>query len=147
MTVYDIETEPIAINGITVVPIPMMHGRLPTTGFRIGNFAYLTDTNLIPESSFELLQGVELAVIDGLTPTPHETHFSFSQAVDALTKFRPKRAWLTHLTDATGHEEVEVLVHEAQANFPELAQSQIGAAYDGFQIEIDVTFPNLNVSS
>jgi phosphoribosyl 1,2-cyclic phosphate phosphodiesterase len=138
MSVNEIETEPIVINGITVVPIPMMHGKLPTTGFRIGNFAYLTDANFIPESSFELLQGLNLVVIDGLTQDPHPTHFSFVEAVDALTKFRPERAWLTHLSHELTHEQAKELVEEMRAERPELADSQVQIAYDWLQIQIDV---------
>lgn len=139
ITIYEIDTEPIIINGITVVPIPMMHGKLPTTGFRMGNFAYLTDTNLIPESSFALLQGVELAVIDGLTQRPPPTHFSFEDAVNALTKFRPRKAWLTHLAHEATHENAERLVSKMQRERSQLRDTQVGIAYDGLQIEIDVT--------
>jgi phosphoribosyl 1,2-cyclic phosphate phosphodiesterase len=90
----------IRINDIEVIPIPMLHGRLPTTGYRVGKFAYLTDTNEIPDESFDLLQGVEAVVIDGLQSEPSSTHFSFGEALAALTRFRPRRAWITHICHA-----------------------------------------------
>jgi hypothetical protein len=60
------------------------------------------------------------------------------EAVDALTKFRPERAWLTHLSHESTHEQAKELVEEMRAERPELANSQVEIAYDWLQIQIDV---------
>ena len=52
--------------GVEVLPIPVMHGVLPILGYRVGNVAYVTDTNAIPEHSYEMLQGLDVLVLDAL---------------------------------------------------------------------------------
>ena len=59
---------------------PLLHGRLPILGFRVGSFAYLTDCNRIPDESWPLLDGVRTLVLDALRHRPHSTHFSVDQA-------------------------------------------------------------------
>ena len=49
-----------------ITPVPMLHGKLETFGYRIGKFAYLTDCSYIPKSSYKLIEGVDVAVIDAL---------------------------------------------------------------------------------
>src|SRR5712691_1908695 len=62
--------------GIRIVPIPVQHGDWTILGYRIGPFAYITDTNGIPDATVELLRGVDTLALDGLRPSPpHPTHF------------------------------------------------------------------------
>lgn len=88
---------PFTVAGIEVFPVPLTHGSIPILGWRIGDTAYLTDCNAIPESSYEMLSGVRNVVIDALRARPHTTHFSFSQALDAIRRIDPERAWFTHI--------------------------------------------------
>ena len=87
-----------SVSGIEFVPINLFHGIMPVTGYRFGNFAYLTDTNNIPQSEFSKLGGLETVIIDGLRFSHHPTHFSIAEAIDAAREFSPKRIILTHLT-------------------------------------------------
>ena len=96
-TGHIIGTEPFNVGPISVTPIPLRHGKGMSTGYRFGNFAYLTDTNGIPEESFELLQGVELVVLDAMSQWKPPTHFSISQAMKAVARIKPKRVWFVHL--------------------------------------------------
>ncbi len=92
----------VAIGGIEVLPIPLLHGVLPVLGWRFGRFAYLTDCSAIPNASLPLLAGVEIVVLDGLRLRPHPTHFSVDEAIAAARAIGAREAWLTHLThDAT----------------------------------------------
>ena len=59
-----------------IVPVPIFHGQRGILGLRLGAFAYLTDCNRIPESSWPLLESLDLLVIDALRDRPHPTHFS-----------------------------------------------------------------------
>lgn len=94
--------------GIEITPIPVTHGEWTILGFRIGRFAYITDTNGIPDSSMELLRGVEVLALDGLRPAPrHPTHFVIDEAVECATRIAARETWLIHLTHEVDHDEVE----------------------------------------
>ena len=62
---------PFQLFGRTIVPVPLMHGKERILGYRIGNFAYLTDCSGVPDESLDLLGGLEILVIDGLRFRPH----------------------------------------------------------------------------
>ena len=111
--------------GVRVTPVPLRHGRIEATGWRIGGAAYLTDCNGIPPRSLELLGDLDLLVIDGLRPRPHPTHFSIPEAVEVARELRPKLTLLTHLT------------HEVERDVvgPELPPG-VELAYDGQVIDL-----------
>ncbi|MBW1807794.1 MAG: GPMC system MBL fold metallohydrolase [Deltaproteobacteria bacterium] len=92
--------------GQTVTPVPLWHGSLSVLGYRLGDFAYLTDVSRIPDASWELLGGLELVILDALRPRPHKTHFSIDQALQVVERIKPKRAVLTHLSHMIEHEKV-----------------------------------------
>ncbi len=116
---------PLAIGNLEIVPIPLLHGVLNVYGFRIGNFAYCTDTNHIPESSKVLLEGVEVLVLDALRYHKHPTHFSIEEAINAANEFNPRITYLTHIAHQVKHSDAETLLPD-----------NIRLAYDGLQIII-----------
>ena len=95
---YHAVTVPFFIKGIEVIPLPIWHGSELITGYRIGSMAYVCDCSGIPETTYPLLEGVEVLVIDALRWCPHSTHFCISQAEEAIERIKPKHAWLTHLS-------------------------------------------------
>lgn len=95
--------QPFEFQGLTVVPVPLLHGRGRAFGYRIGDFAYLTDCNGLPDGTWELLQGVDTLVIDALRFRPHTTHYNIPQALAVLTRLTPRRALLTHLSHDVDH--------------------------------------------
>jgi phosphoribosyl 1,2-cyclic phosphate phosphodiesterase len=102
--VIDIDvTGPFALNGVRVVPVPLWHGTMPVLGYRLGSFAYLTDCSAIPDDSWPLLDGVETLVLGALRDEPHPTHFTVAQAVEAIARAAPRRAYLTHMNHDLGH--------------------------------------------
>lgn len=102
------DSSPIDIKGHLFTPVPLEHSSSATSfGYRVNNFAYLTDCSAIPHDSFPLLKGIETVVIDGLRWRPHPTHFSIEGAVDALKPLSPKNIYLTHLTHDIMHAEDE----------------------------------------
>ena len=112
-------------DGIEIVPIPVIHGDWTILGFRIGNFAYITDTNGVPDSSIALLAGVKVLALDGLRPAPkHPTHFVIDQAVECAQQIGAEETWLIHLPHEVDHDEVE-------ASLP----PGIRLAYDGLVLE------------
>jgi len=96
---------PFTVSGIEVIPVPLLHGSLPVLGYRVGGFAYLTDTNKIPDESWDLLWDLELLVLDALRPRPHATHFSLGQAVEAAERLQARRTVFTHISHMLDHEE------------------------------------------
>ncbi|MDR0981685.1 MAG: MBL fold metallo-hydrolase [Culturomica sp.] len=114
------------IDEIEIIPIPVMHHKMPVLGFRVANFAYITDANFIPDSSMEKLEGVEYMVINALRKEEHISHFTLSQALEILDKLKVKKGWLTHIGHQMG------LTQEFSKGLP----LNISAAYDTMQIEL-----------
>ena len=111
--------------GIDIVPIPVQHGEWTIFGYRIGPFAYITDTNGIPDASLELLKGVDTLALDGLRPErKHPTHFIIGEAIEASRRVGARTTYLMHLTH-----DVEHARHDAS-----LPQG-VHLAYDGLRLE------------
>jgi len=97
--------EPFALLDRTFVPVPVWHGEMEVFGYRIGRFAYVTDCSRIPETSFELLAGVEILILDALRHRPHPTHFSVEQATAAARRIGARRTIFTHMTHEVDHDD------------------------------------------
>ncbi len=94
-----IDTSPFQVLGAQIRPLRMDHGpRFQVLGFRIGNVAYCTDTNHIPDEGFEVLAGVEYLIVGALRHQPHPTHFNVEQALEAIARVGPRMAYLTHIS-------------------------------------------------
>lgn len=87
-----------SIGDIFIEPILLYHGRLETLGFRIGSFAFCTDTNNIPSDSLEKLTGLDILVLDALRHTAHSTHFNIEQALSNVNILKPNKTFLIHMT-------------------------------------------------
>lgn len=94
---------PFRVLGQDVLPIRLEHGRFRVLGFRIGNMAYCTDVNRIPDESWPLLEGLDTLVLDALRYEPHPTHFNLEEALAVVERLRPGRTWLTHLSHGFDH--------------------------------------------
>lgn len=121
-----INDDPFVINGSEFIPIELFHGSLQVYGFRIGNFAYCTDTNFIPKESLEKLRDLEVLVIDALRHEKHPTHFSLEEALATIADLKPQQSFLTHISHHLKHHETELILPEG-----------VNVAYDGMKIEID----------
>jgi phosphoribosyl 1,2-cyclic phosphate phosphodiesterase len=118
-------TGPFSHDGIDVIPIPVRHGDWTILGYRIGPFAYITDTNGIPDESLALLEGVDTLALDGLRPSrAHPTHFTIEEAVEAAQRVGARLTYIIHLAHEVDHETVE-------ATLPE----NIRLAWDGLELE------------
>jgi len=116
---------PFNVEGVSVTPIRVMHGRLPILGYRIGNIAYLTDVKTIPEEEYEKLSGLDFLIIDALRKdNRHHTHAGLDEALLHIERIRPKQAFLTHMSHKIGLHSV------IEADLP----SNVHFAYDGLQV-------------
>lgn len=119
-------TEPFTHDGIEIIPLPVTHGDWTILGFRVGPFAYITDTNGIPDETLRLLEGVEELALDGLRPAPHHpTHFTIGESVEVAKKIGARRTWIIHLAHEVDHATVE-------ATLP----PDVRLAYDGLRLEL-----------
>ena len=107
------------------VRVPVMHGELEISGFRFGNAAYLTDVSAIPETSFDLLRGVDTLVLPALRYKPHPSHATVEQAVGWAARIGARQTWLTHIGHDLGH-----------ASTNEGLPPGVNMAYDGLEVEI-----------
>lgn len=123
---HTITTEPFQIGEMEVIPIRMMHYRLPLLGFRLGDFAYLTDGNYIPEAEKEKLFGVKHLVVNALRREPHISHFTLSEAVNLIEELSPRMGYLTHISHQMG------VYAELEKELP----SRIRSAYDGLVLDL-----------
>ena len=107
MNLVPIDGSVLTVGSLDIVPIRVMHHRLPVYGFRVGKFAYLTDFSTIADEELEKLKGVEVVVIDALRKESHISHLSLGEAIDIIGKIGPRKAYITHISHQMGlHSEV-----------------------------------------
>ncbi len=107
-----------------VLPLRVMHGRLPILGYRIGTIGYITDMLTMPEESYEQLQGVDVLIMNALRIAPHPTHQNLEEALRAAERIRAKKTYFIHMSHDIGfHAEVE-------KSLPK----NVHLAYDGLEI-------------
>jgi phosphoribosyl 1,2-cyclic phosphate phosphodiesterase len=92
---------------ISVLPVPVRHGKLSTLGFRYDNFLYTPDLNGIEHEFEHLFENLDVWIVDALREKPHPSHFSLSDALAAIARFRPKRAILTNLHNDMDFDEIQ----------------------------------------
>ena len=112
--------------GVEFTPVPILHGNRAIYGFRFGQAAYLTDHSDIPESSLDLLRGLDVLFLDALRYKPHPTHSTVDQSIRTVEKLAPRRAFFTHLSHDLGHARAESLL-----------PPHIRLAYDGLELLVE----------
>lgn len=124
LALITVKNQPFFISGIEIIPIRLMHGNLPIFGYRIGNYAYLTDLKTIPEEEFEKLQDLDVLIINALRIKEHIAHQNLQQALQNIERINPRRAYLTHFSHHFGLHAV------MEQKLPE----NVFIAYDGLVI-------------
>ncbi len=121
-----IGNESFAVEGVSIMPVEVMHSQLKVFGFRIGSFSYITDASFISEDEKQKLNGTDVLVVNALRKSKHVSHFSLSEAIQLIQDVNPKQAYITHLSHFMGlHQSVE-------ANLPD----NVFLAYDGLKFEV-----------
>ena len=117
----------IQIKNLTIIPVESMHMKLSVLGFRINNFAYLTDVKSIQKEELEKLKNLDVLVINALRFDPHPSHLNVDEAIEIINQINPKTTYFTHISHNMGfHEEV-----------CEKLPANISLAYDGLVVELD----------
>jgi phosphoribosyl 1,2-cyclic phosphate phosphodiesterase len=124
--IHLIDDTEFTIENTSLTPIKLLHHKLPVYGFRIKNFAYITDANFIADTEKEKLKNLDVLVLNALQHDPHISHFTFQQAIDLALEINAKHTYFTHISHKLGtHQEVSKLL-----------PSSISIAYDGLSITV-----------
>jgi len=125
-TIEIINNEPFSIGNKLVIPVDVLHGNLQVFGYRIDDFAYLTDVKTIEDVEIEKLKNLKVLVVNALREEHHFSHFNLQEALDFIALVKPEKAYLTHISHILGfHEEV-------QKRLPE----NVFLAYDNLEITL-----------
>ncbi len=126
VVMHNISNETMHIQGVDIIPIRVMHYKLPVYGFRIGDFSYITDAKTISDEELEKIKGSKVLVLNALRREDHISHFTLDEAVALAQKLNVPQTFFTHISHQLGlHEEV---CSELPAG--------ISLAYDTMSIEI-----------
>lgn len=122
----EIKNTPFRINELDILPVEVMHYKMPVFGFKIEKFAYITDAKTISEIEKEKLKDLDILVLNALQKEPHISHFTLEEAIQMVQELKPKKAYFTHISHKLGeHRDVE-------KELPE----NINLAYDGLQLTL-----------
>jgi phosphoribosyl 1,2-cyclic phosphate phosphodiesterase len=126
LSLNEITNAPFSVAGILVLPIRLMHYKLPIFGYRIGNMAYLTDLKYIPEEEFAKLENLDTLIINALRIEPHLSHQNLEEALENIRRIAPKRAYLIHVCHHIG----------LHANLEKTLPDNVFLPYDGLEVEV-----------
>lgn len=114
------------IDGVEVMPIQVMHYRMPVFGFRIGDFTYITDAKTVSSEEMEKVKGSKMLIVNCLHRSQHISHFNLEEALAFIEAVKPEKAYLTHISHLFGkHADIE-------KDLPE----NVYLAYDGLKLEV-----------
>ncbi|HML18733.1 MAG TPA: MBL fold metallo-hydrolase [Bryobacteraceae bacterium] len=126
LDLHVLDGEPFDLFGLTVTPIPLVHGSSEVFGFRFGRAAYLTDHSDIPDESKRKLEGLDVLFLDALRHRPHPTHSTVERSVEWVKELAPRRAFFTHICHDLPHARTEAAL-PANAHL----------AYDGLELDVE----------
>lgn len=124
--IHRIDEHDFQVFDIPVIPIRVIHFKLPILGYRIGEMTYITDASYIPQSEISKIFGCKVLVINALRLEKHYSHFNLRDALDFIEKVQPQTAYLTHISHTMG------LYNDVQAALP----ANVHLAYDGLKVII-----------
>lgn len=119
--------EQFSVGDVDIMPIEVIHGKMPIIGYRIGRLAYITDMKTISDSEMPYLEDVDTLVVNALRFTkPHHSHMLVDDAIAFANRVGAKQTYLIHVTHQIGFHD------EAESRLPE----NIHVAYDGLVIDV-----------
>lgn len=102
LNLHSIEEMNFDINGLSIIPIRLMHYKLPILGFRIGDISYITDASYIAPEERKKLVGSRYLIVNALRREKHPTHFNLQEAIQLIEELQPEKAYLTHISHQMG---------------------------------------------
>lgn len=114
--------EHFTVGGIDIMPVRVMHGKLPILGYRIGDLLYITDMKTIDDGEFKYFSGVKTLVVNALRfKKEHHSHLTAEQALAFADKVGAQQTFFTHM----GH---DIGLHEETNR---ILPGNVKLAYDG----------------
>lgn len=126
VTLHTIRNQPFEINGIPILPIEVMHYKMPVFGFRFGDFTYITDANFIAPEEKEKIQGTGILVLNALRKEDHISHFTLEEAILLSEELQANETYLIHISHQMGRH--ETISKELPAN--------VHLGYDGLRLHL-----------
>lgn len=94
--------------GLQILPVEVMHYKLPVRGYRIGGLCYITDAKTIAPEEKEKMKGCDTLVVNALRTADHIAHFTLAEALQLIEELKPRVAYLIHMSHQFGlHAEME----------------------------------------
>lgn len=115
------------VEGQEIMPLQIIHGKMPILAYRIGQLGYVTDCSEMPRATVEALRGVDTLIVNALRIKPHATHMNLGQALSVIKDIEPRQAVLIHMSHDIG------LHADVSARLPE----NVYLAYDGMELETE----------
>ncbi len=114
--------EHFTVGGIDIMPVRVMHDKLPILGYRIGDLLYITDMKTIDDGEFKYFSGVKTLVVNALRfKKEHHSHLTAEQALAFADKVGAQQTFFTHMGHDIGlHEETNRILPD-----------NVKLAYDG----------------
>lgn len=122
----EINDHPFEAAGFQILPLPVIHAQLPVLGFRIGDFAYITDASEIGQETIDRLRGVRILIMNALRHRPHPSHQNVSQALEIVEQVNPEQTYFTHINHDLGHSTTNNQLPKG-----------VELAWDGLEFDID----------
>ena len=114
--------EHFTVGGIDIMPVRVMHDKLPILGYRIGDLLYITDMKTIDDGEFKYFSGVKTLVVNALRfKKEHHSHLTAEQALAFADKVGAQQTFFTHM----GH---DIGLHEETNR---ILPGNVKLAYDG----------------
>lgn len=126
MNLHTIDESPFFIDSTKIIPVRGMHLNLPVLGFRIDNFAYLTDFKTIKDEELGKLNGLDVLVVNALRRETHISHYTLDEAIELIQTINPQRAFITHVSHQMG----------TYKEISRLLPPKVYMAYDGLVLEL-----------
>lgn len=127
LDLHIIDNAPFQVADIPFMPIQVKHLHMGVTGYRIGDFTYITDANFIEDAELEKIRGSRVLIINALRKEKHISHFTLQEAIDLAAQLNIPQTYFTHISHQMGlHEEVDAELPRGMA-----------LAYDGLSFSVD----------
>jgi len=120
--------KPFEVGGISILPIEVIHGRLPVLGFRFGEFTYITDAKTISEESLAMIAGTKYLVLNALHHNSHYAHLNLEEALALAKQLDAEHTYFTHISHHMG----------LNAKINKQLPANVSLAYDGLEIEFNL---------
>lgn len=98
----EIKNKSFSINELDILPIKVLHYKLPIWGFRIENFAYITDAKTISDKEKNKLNHLDILVLNALQKGVHISHLTLEEAIQMAEELKPKETYFTHISHKLG---------------------------------------------